>query len=554
LLKSALLNLYHLVMEPALRLYAHSPLAGKLLPQAAAMEHLLHAWSRSHWPEYDNWLASQSQLRLEDWHRQRREALAWHKPPLISLVTPVFNTDPAQLAEAIDSVRLQSYPCWELCLVDDGSSRPETLAILQSHERRDFRIRIRRLKHNLGICAATNRALQMAHGDYVAFFDHDDRLTPDALFQMAKHIKAQPDADILYSDRDMISEQGQRHMFLFKPGWSPETLLSGNYAFHLMVYRRTLLEQLGGVDARYEGSQDYDLLLRASELLPKVIHIPKVLYSWRQHYHSVSLNPAHKEGAFLSGLAALKGTIERRKLRGSVEEIDHLWRGNYRVQLEAPRRWRIGLLQLNSLTQACDYGRKVNQYFQATPCDALVVLGPGVTPHNEAIDELVSWLQIEAVGMTSGKILDTGGQLLHAGLLFAPDGSLVSPYRGQPETEPGYMAMTTVNRNISTPHPFCVAIRHSFWQALGGMDSNLFSGPYALHNLALQGLAQGHRFVYTAFARFVTQQSWPDAEIWVEQERSLFAQRHAKILGRHDPYFSPWLRFDQGIHPDLLND
>ncbi len=506
--------------------------------------HLLLAWSRSCWADYDRWLVKHALNSLPEWHRQRVEASSWRNRPSISLLTPVFNTDPVQLAECIDSVRYQTYPDWELCLVDDGSTRPDTLAAMEQLGRKDRRIRIERQPGNSGICAATNAALSMARGAYIAFLDHDDRLTPDALFHIAATLRQDPDTDIVYSDKDMVSEQGQRFMHLFKPDWSPETLLSGNYLFHVMVYRRSLLERLGGLDARYEGSQDYDLILRASDHgRTNVKHIPRVLYSWRQHVRSVSLNTDDKDYAFSSGLRALTDTLTRRGLDGMVEEIPHLWRGNYRIRLRPPAALRAKVFRLPEEISCDGYGKHVSSLIASTTEEILILLGKDLDPDDDAIEELLSWFAIEEIGMVTGKVIDCDGRIQHAGLVQRPQGQPLSLFQGFPESEPGYMAVTSIARNVSMPHPYCVAIRRKFLQSLGGLSED-YDGPQALQDLALRGLIAGHRYIYNPFSRFRNGTIWADNEIWPEIDRQRFVSKWHSHLLAGDPYYNPHLSLD----------
>ncbi len=506
--------------------------------------HLLLAWSRSCWLDYDRWLARHALNSLPDWRRQNDEARSWRNRPLISLLTPVFNTAPEQLAECIDSVRYQTYPDWELCLIDDGSTRPETLSVLKRLALMDHRIRIKHQTGNSGICAATNVALSMARGAYIAFLDHDDRLTPDALFHIAATIIQKPDTDIVYSDRDMISEQGQRFMHLFKPDWSPETLLSGNYLFHVMVYRRSLLECVGGLDARYEGSQDYDLILRASDNQPSVSHIPRVLYSWRQHVRSVSLNTNDKAYAFASGLRALTDTLTRRGLNGTVEEIPHLWRGNYRIRLRPPEAPRAKVHRLPKEFRSSGYRGYFSSLFASSEEDFIVLLDGDLDLEDDAIEELLAWFSIKEIGMVTGKVIDCKGHIVHAGLVQRQQGHPLSVYQGFPESEPGYMAVTSIARNVSLPHPYCVAIRRDYLLSLGGLSEE-YDGPQALHDLALRGLVAGYRYVFNPFSRFRSETIWADNEIWSENERQHFAGKWQMHLISGDPYYNQHLSLEQ---------
>ncbi|MDM8569152.1 glycosyltransferase [Thiotrichales bacterium HSG1] len=490
----------------------------------------LRLWATSEWIEYQAWIFHHSFLTLHDWQRLHDEALSWPKLPLFTIVTPVFNINPDYLHECIYSVQTQAYPNWEMCLVDDGSDKVETKKYLKSVVK-DPRLHLHTFPNNQGICRATNKAIAMANGDFIVFLDHDDRLATDALYWVAKTLQKHPTTDIIYSDRDELSPNGLRFMHLFKPDWSPETLFSGNYLFHMMVYRRTFLEQLQGVQIGKEGSQDYDLILRAAEKSPQVQHIHKVLYHWRQHEQSVSMEHNAKEYAYIAGLQALQDSLTRRGLKAKVSENKQLWRGHYQVTFESLSD-DYQILQLNSLQ---NYAIQINQAF--VNCDqSLVILGPNVEAINiESITELVSWLQIEDVGIVTGKIIDKQGNILHAGLVQQPTGIPMAVYAGFPEDTPGYMAATKIVRNVSSPHPSCCVLKHSLWQDLNGLDTD-YIGSHALLDFALRSLNIGKRIVYNPFARFTAidlQLDWPDEQY--------FAKQWHDWLERGDPYYNPYL-------------
>src|SRR5579875_3631386 len=189
------------------------------------------------------------------------------------------------LEAAVSSVRAQAYPAWELCMADDASERPETLAAIEAAARSDPRVKTVRLDTRSGISAATNAALAVATGEYVGFLDHDDLLKPHALAQVARWLNADPSLEVLYSDEDKLDPKGKMTEARWKPDWSPNLLLCQNYVCHFLVVRRSLVERLGGLRPEYDGSQDYDLVLRLADEVPpeRVAHIPDCLYSWRQH-------------------------------------------------------------------------------------------------------------------------------------------------------------------------------------------------------------------------------------------------------------------------------
>jgi glycosyltransferase involved in cell wall biosynthesis len=201
--------------------------------------------------------------------------------PRFSVVTPVYDTPPEVLRAMLKSVRAQSFEDWELCLVDDRSPGPHVREILAEAERGDSRIRVRHRERNGGIVAASNDALEMAGGEFVALLDHDDELHPDALAHVHEALLLTPEADYVYTDEDKIDVAGRHSGPFFKPGWSPERMRTQMYTCHLSVLRRSLVEEVGGFDPEFEGSQDWDLVLKVTERARAVLHVPKILYYWR---------------------------------------------------------------------------------------------------------------------------------------------------------------------------------------------------------------------------------------------------------------------------------
>ena len=227
------------------------------------------------------------------------------------------------------SVSGQTYDNWELCVVDGGSDQAETLATLQKWVSRESKIRLQRLEQNFGISENTNRALELATGDFVACVDHDDLLAPFALYELARAIGDFPDADIFYSDEDRWSEEGERHAPFFKPEWSPELLYASMYIGHLTAYRRALVDQIGGFRKEFDLSQDYDFALRATERARAIHHIPHVLYHWREHPASGSAGG--KPDARKTNLAALADAMRRRNLPAEIIEYPTANRARLKV-------------------------------------------------------------------------------------------------------------------------------------------------------------------------------------------------------------------------------
>jgi glycosyltransferase involved in cell wall biosynthesis len=238
--------------------------------------------------------------------------------PKISVVMPVYNVEPQWLEEAIESVLHQVYQNWELCIADDASPSSHIQDVLGRFQNIDKRVKVKYLTANQGISGASNEALSLASGEYAAFLDHDDCLSRDSLFEVVKLLNTHPEADIIYSDEDKLSMGGMHLRPVHKPDWDPDLFLTYNYLCHLVVCRRKTVEQVGGFRKGFEGSQDYDLLLRLTELTDKIFHIPRVLYHWRMIPGSAASVVDAKSRSFERARQALEEALKRRGIKAEV--------------------------------------------------------------------------------------------------------------------------------------------------------------------------------------------------------------------------------------------
>ncbi|MCA1553693.1 MAG: glycosyltransferase, partial [Chloroflexi bacterium] len=242
-------------------------------------------------------------------------ARSFNYQPLLSIVTPVFNTPPHMLRAMLESVRAQTYANWELCLVDAGSSDPEVHQIVAEAARTDARVKRIVLERNLGIALNSNAGIEQAQGEFIVLLDHDDTLAPFALHAVAERLNQNREWDVLYSDHDLLSENGRtRSKPLLKPGWSPSILLSANYMTHLTVLRTSLVRQVGGFREGMDGAQDWDLFLRLVERTKHITHIPQILYHWRDSAQSTATDDQHKPYARRAQLKAIRNHLERQGL------------------------------------------------------------------------------------------------------------------------------------------------------------------------------------------------------------------------------------------------
>jgi O-antigen biosynthesis protein len=263
--------------------------------------------------------------------------------PLVSLIVPVYNTPVSFLMAMVESVQNQVYSNWELCIADDASTDTRTIEALKKMANMDARIKIIFRSENGHISACSNSAFALAMGEYIGLLDHDDLLAPDALYEVVKLLNIKPDADFIYSDEDKINEEGNFTEPHFKPEWCPENLLSRNYISHFAVIRTALMQTIKGFREGFEGSQDYDLYLRLTEITQNIYHIPKVLYHWRMHQGSVASNAGNKNYAFESGVKALNEALQRRTLPGHVTLYNGL-PGYYSISLEVQSPKKVSII------------------------------------------------------------------------------------------------------------------------------------------------------------------------------------------------------------------
>jgi glycosyltransferase involved in cell wall biosynthesis len=261
--------------------------------------------------------------------------------PLISLLVPVYRSNLDHLARCVASVTAQLYSRWELCIADDGSNDPALSDYLDSLVESNPRIKVTRLAENKGIAEATNAALELAAGEFVAFLDHDDEVQDFALFEVVKALNAEPGLDVLYSDEDKLDEHGKRYFPFFKPDWSPDFFHACNYVCHFFVCRRETLEAVGRLRPGFDGSQDYDVILRLTEHTSRIRHIPKILYHWRTSERSAASSPEAKPEASAAGARALSDHLQRMNTPADVIEVGA---SRYRVKYHAVERPKVAII------------------------------------------------------------------------------------------------------------------------------------------------------------------------------------------------------------------
>lgn len=290
---------------------------------------------------YERW-QKQNEPRPADYQRMKETVQFLAYKPLISVLLPVYNPPEAFLREAIDSVIAQIYPNWELCIADDASPDLYIRELLEEYAAKDKRIKIVFRTENGHISRCSNSALELATGEYISLLDHDDLLRPEALYEVVFLLNRHPEADMIYSDEDKIDEIGNRCEPFFKPDWCPDAFLSRMYTCHLGTYRRAILNHIGGFRVGYEGSQDYDLVLRFTEQTENIFHIPKVLYHWRIHRQSAASGSEAKPYAYIAAQKAVADALQRRGEPGRLQDVpDYIGYFNVRYEIRVPQRVSI---------------------------------------------------------------------------------------------------------------------------------------------------------------------------------------------------------------------
>jgi len=546
---------------------------------------------------YREWMAKHTPGE-DALRRMREESEQLTVRPRFSILTPVYNTDPGMLRACIDSVLAQAYPHWELCLADDGSTHRGTLAVLQEYAG-DSRIKIARLTGNTGISLATNAALDLASGDFLALLDHDDTLAPEALFEMAAALSAQPDLDFVYSDEDKLGEAGERCDPYFKPDWSPEHFLSCMYTCHLMVLRASLVRELGGFRAGFEGSQDYDIVLRVIERTNRIHHIPKILYHWRKSTGSVASSGLAKTWATDAGQRALEDHVARTGTNAAVVRgpAPGLFRMRYRIRnrplvsIIVPTAGRtrdlgdrvVDLLPncLGSIAEKTtydnyeivlgddgalpdhivafldqlpvpvtrvsfppkedgfNYGRKLNFIAQHGKGEHFILFNDDTEViTGEWMEALLEFSQQEEIGAVGPKLWFGDGRLQHIGMVVGVNGMVAHAFHGHPGSIPGYGFSAQIIRNYSSVTGACLMTKKTLFERFGGFDDR-FQFDFNDVNYCLKCRQAGLRVVFTPYSQLyhLEMATW-GARPWHPEEVSYMLRTWADVYAR-DPYYNP---------------
>lgn len=551
---------------------------------------------------YPNWLARNEVLDIE---AMTQEIATFHYQPKISIAMPVYNVEEKWLRLCIDSILNQVYTNWELCMADDASTDPNVKKILTEYQQLDERIRVVFREQNGHISEATNSALAIATGEFVALLDNDDELAINAFYEVVKVLNENPELDLIYSDEDKIDMDGNRSDPAFKPDWSPDLLLGTNYISHLGVYRRSILEEIGGFRKGYEGSQDYDLVLRFTEKTTKerIKHIPKVLYYWRMLPTSTAVDQGSKGYAFEAGLRAVQDALVRRGINGhathgaanGLYDVYYDIKSDKLVSIIIPTKNGYKDVQrcVSSIIEKTTYQNyeiimadngstdpKMHELYaefeQQLPgrffVESIDIPFNFSTINNRAVKKahgeyllflnndtevitenwltlMVSFAQQERIGCVGAKLLYPNNTVQHAGVILGLGGVAGHGHYGYPHGDLGYFGRLAINVNYSAITAACLLMKKADFDAVGGFEE-AFTVAFNDVDLCLKVQALGRDNVWLHEAElyhFESQTRGYDdkgkKKKRFEQEKVMMEEKWGPLI-ENDPFYNPNLTRD----------
>ena len=532
----------------------------------------------------------------EELARQRNEQFAYM--PKFSIVVPVFRTPERDLRAMIDSVREQTYGNWELCLADGSGSGSHTPQILESYAKRDQRIRYCVLEKNEGISGNTNAALKMATGDYIVLADHDDLLTPDALYHCAAAVNREVRPDVIYSDEDKVTADGKQFTEPhFKSDFNPDYLRNVNYICHLFLFSREILEQVGGFRKEYDGAQDYDFIFRCTEIAKEIYHIPRVLYHWRISATSTAADPEKKRYAFEAGARAIKDHCARIGLEVEVEPgmVPGYYKTTYAlkdkplISVVIPTKDHSEDLKLclesiftkskypnlefilveNNSTEpetfayykeleeqhpnvrvvvwedTFNYSRINNYGASFAKGEYLLLLNNDVELINDdCIEEMLSYCQRDEVGIVGARLLYPDNTIQHAGVVVGFGGIAGHTFIGLYYQDKSYFLRASCAQDYSAVTAACMMVKKSVFDEVGGFYDGL-AVAFNDVDFCMKVRAAGKLVVYTPHAMLHHYESksrgledTPEKIQRFQGEIEMFRKRWPEILENGDPYYN----------------
>lgn len=534
--------------------------------------------------------------------RTIEKSTVFDKDIKFSIVVPLYNTPIKFLGQMIDSVIMQTYTNWQLCLAD-GSDDEHSYVGEYVKSIADKRICYKKLEKNLGIADNTNKCIALADGDYIALFDHDDLLHPSALFEMMKVI-CEKNADFIYTDEvTFIGKPNNITIYNFKPDYSPDTLRSYNYICHFTAFSKSLIDSVGGFNKEYDGSQDYDLILRLTERAKNIVHIPKALYFWRSHKASVASDVSAKPYVIDSAKRALSAHIERLGLVGRVE--DAIVPTTYKIQYDIIGEPLISIIipnkdHIEDLEKCLSsvYGKSTYKNFEVivaennsiepktfeyykileskynnlkvvtwkrefnysainnfaaktTRGEYVLLLNNDIeviTP--DWIEQMLMFAQRSDVGAVGAKLYYDDNTVQHAGVIVGLGGVAGHAHKGFAYDDPGYMARASIVQNFSACTAACLLVRKDVYNEVGGLDEE-YAVAFNDIDFCMKIRDAGYLIVFTPFAECYHyeyksrgHEDTPEKRARFNSEIFRFQELWGPQIKAGDPYYNPNLSLD----------
>jgi len=547
---------------------------------------------------YREWIEKFDCMNDELRNKMRNRTENFAHQPCISVIMPTYNSNIDWLTEAIESVRKQIYPHWELCIADDASTDNAVKRVLQQYEQSDPRIKVIYRSQNGHISAASNSALQLATGEWIALLDHDDLLSEHALFWVVDSLQNNPNIQLIYSDEDKIDEQSNRFDPYFKPDWNKELFYSQNMFSHLGVYNAALVKEIGGFRIGFEGSQDHDLALRCVERVNalQIHHIPRILYHWRVHASSTALSAYSKPYSVIAGEKALNEHFKRQKIFATSEYIGCGYRIHYSLPSEPPlvsliiptkngfsllsrciesilrkttyQNYEILVIDNNSDDKkTLSYLQKLNDendnitiirderpFNYSALNNEAVKLANGeilgllnndvevISP--EWLSEMVAIALQPGTGAIGARLWYPNNTLQHGGVIIGLGGVAAHSHRGMPRNEYGYFGRASLTQNFSAVTAACLVIRKSIFNEVGGLNENDLKVAFNDVDFCLRVQEAGYRNVWTPFAELYHHESATRGYDDTPEKKERFAreieymQRRWQTTNYNDPAYN----------------
>lgn len=542
--------------------------------------------------DYNEWCKNDI---LTDEERKAQRERIWEYPPLISVVVPIYKTPEVFLRQMIESVTAQTYPHWQLCIADGSGDTAETKRIVDSYLS-DKRIKYKILAENLGIADNTNAAMELADGDYIALFDHDDLLSENALYEVADRI-CKTGAEIVYTDEDKVtSDLSERYQPNFKPDFNLDLLRSNNYICHLLVVKKTLVQEVGGQKKEFDGAQDHEFLFRCVEKAKGIEHIPKVLYHWRVHKASTADNPLSKKYAYDAGKRAVTEHI--RRCGEEAEVTDTLFPGFYRAKYQVTgeplvsiiipnkdeketlkkcldsikekstyRNYEIIIVENNSTGQEIfDYYKEIdgrdgirvvywksgfnysalnNFGFTFAKGDYILCLNNDVTVITpDWLERMIGQCQRKEVGIVGVKLYYPDDTIQHAGVIIGIGGVAGAMFVGMARERSGYLRKAILQQDLNAVTAACMMVDRKAWEGAGGFNEDL-AVAFNDIDFCLKVRREGYLVVYEPNVELYHYESksrgyedTPEKQKRFLSEINYMKAHWSEILTKGDPYYN----------------